>query len=426
MRRRGLPDARCQSGRFRAALFRASFAAISVAACTGAPEAPAITDPASTSQSTAVEETSDDVTESSAVAGTAPSVSDSAAGSELGTSSGSVTSAAPITSTTSSVVLPVEPEDVVTGLQAPWSVAFVDGTALVSERDAARILELTATGTREIGRVAEAVPGGEGGLLGLAVLKQGSQQFLYSYLTTADDNRIVRFALSGSAGSWSLGNEETIFSGIPKARNHNGGRIAFGPDGMLYATAGDAGNPRAAQDPTSLSGKILRLTPDGTVPADNPIPGNPLFSLGHRNPQGIGWQPDGTMWAAEFGQNTWDELNMITAGANYGWPEVEGIGEVKNFVDPVAVWPTSAASPSGIAVVGDTVYIACLRGQRLLGVSVGDPGSNRSMFTQQFGRLRDAVVAPDGALWLVTNNTDGRGEPHEGDDRILRLAPPEL
>jgi len=217
---------------------------------------------------------------------------------------------------------------------------------------------------------------------------------------------------------------ETILDGIPAARVHNGGRIAFGPDGKLYATTGDAGDTSTAQDRDSLAGKILRLEPDGSVPADNPFPDSPIYSYGHRNPQGIAWDADGTLYASEFGQNTWDELNVIEPGANYGWPEVEGVAGDGRFVDPVQQFRPADASPSGMAVAGGAVYIAGLRGERLIEVPLSDAGESDTA-TDGYGRLRDVIVAPDGALWVLTNNTDGRGRPGSEDDRILRFDPPE-
>lgn len=309
-----------------------------------------------------------------------------------------------------------EPEPLVTGLQAPWSLTFYDGVALVSERDTARILEIAADGeVREVGIVPGVTPGGEGGLLGIAA----HETSLYVYATTADGNRVARFPLTGSAGSLGLGEPEPILTGIPAAGNHNGGRLAFGPDGMLYVTTGDAGQPALAQDLDSLAGKILRLTPDGGVPADNPISGSPVFSYGHRNPQGIAWAADGTMYASEFGQNTWDELNVIVGGCNYGWPAVEGIADRSGFIDPILQWSPEDASPSGIAVRGGRIYVANLRGERLRVVTIANPNSPVNRDLVGYGRLRDAVVTPDGELWVLTNNTDGRGEPGPDDDRIL-------
>jgi glucose/arabinose dehydrogenase len=317
-------------------------------------------------------------------------------------------------------VVPTAFEDLVTGLDVPWGLAFLpDGSALVSERDSARIRQVTASGqVTEVGTVPDVVAQNEGGLLGLAV-PPGSLT-VFAYLTTAEDNRVVRMSFDGGA----LGQPEVVIDGIPKAGNHNGGRLAFGPDGMLYVSTGDATQPDRAQDLESLGGKILRLSPDGAVPADNPFAGSPVFSYGHRNVQGLAFDQDGRLWASEFGQHTWDELNLIEAGGNYGWPVVEGVGDDDRFIEPVAQWPTDEASPSGIAYVRDTVFLASLRGERLWQVPVPDgvAGTPTEFAPGEFGRLRAAALAPDGSLWVLTNNTDGRGEPRDGDDRILRVT----
>lgn len=185
---------------------------------------------------------------------------------------------------------------VASGLHAPWSVAFSEGATLVSERDSARILQVLTDGSTRVAGTVEGVAGsGEGGLLGLAV---DDQQRLYVYSTAADGNRIQRFALTGNPDAVELGEAETLLEGIPSASYHDGGRLAFGPDGMLYATTGDAGRRDAAQDRSSLAGKILRMTPDGQVPADNPFPGSFTYSYGHRNPQGLAWAEDGTMFSS--------------------------------------------------------------------------------------------------------------------------------
>lgn len=315
------------------------------------------------------------------------------------------------------------PAVITTGLAAPWSVVFLSGgTPLISQRDHGEILELDAQGrSRVIGTVADVVHTGESGLLGLAV---DDQDRLYAYSTGPDGNRIQRYRLSGDPGFLALGEPESIIEDLPSASFHDGGRIAFGPDGLLYATVGDAGQREAAQDPDSLAGKILRLTPDGEVPADNPTPGSPVYSLGHRNPQGLAWAADGTLFAAEFGQNTWDELNVITPGANYGWPVVEGIAGDDRYVDPVQQWAPADASPSGIAISGETIFVANLRGRVLRTVPVGDPATSASHYAGDYGRLRDVARAPDGRLWLITNNTDGRGSPGPDDDRVLAVDPP--
>ncbi len=311
----------------------------------------------------------------------------------------------------------------------PWGIAFLpDERAVVTLRDAAQVVLVDADGTlTEVeGPGADQLldivePKGEGGLLGVAVLgssEQGTDLALYA--TTADDNRVLR----GTLADDQLGELTPILTGIHKAPNHDGGRLAVGPDGYLYVTTGDAGNRPDAQDPDSLNGKILRITFDGDPAPGNPTPGSPVWSLGHRNVQGIGWAPDGRMFASEFGQDTFDELNVIEPGSNYGWPEVEGVGSSGDFVDPVATWATKDASPSGLAVTDDAVYLAGLRGERLWRVplTADGVGTPQALLTGEYGRLRAVVPAPDGSLWVVTGNTDGRGDVRSGDDRILRVS----
>jgi glucose/arabinose dehydrogenase len=263
------------------------------------------------------------------------------------------------------------------------------------------------------------VPGGEGGLLGLAVAPSyATDRYVYAYLTAANDNRIVRFRLDGGA-------PEVLFTGITKAGVHNGGRIAFGPDGMLYAGTGDASERGSAQNPDDPNGKILRLTPDGRPAPGNPTANSPVYSMGHRNVQGLAWDSRGRMFAAEFGQNAFDEVNLVEPGRNYGWPNVEGVGDTSGgrYTNPVVTWRTAEASPSGIAVAGDVVYVAALRGVRLWTVPVRDGrvGTPKAELVDRYGRLRTVAVAPDGALWLTTSNTDGRGAVRAGDDRVLRF-----
>jgi glucose/arabinose dehydrogenase len=323
------------------------------------------------------------------------------------------------------------PAVIASGLEAPWSILRLPtGGVLISERDTADVVEVLPDGSlRVAGSVPGVVPGGEGGLLGLAFLPGDGDRpdLVYAYHTAESDNRIVRMPLTGALGSLGLGAPEPVLTGIARAGNHNGGRIAFGPDGFLYATAGDAGNRDAAQDPASLSGKLLRMTPDGAAAPGNPF-GNLVWSLGHRNPQGIAWDANGQLWAAEFGQNTWDELNRIERGGNYGWPIVEGAAGDARFIDPVAQWRTDEASPSGLAIVGDTLFLAALRGERMWSIAPatsGAPLAATPWYVSEFGRLRDAVAGPDGELWFISNNTDGRGSPRDGDDRLYRvpLAP---
>jgi glucose/arabinose dehydrogenase len=310
----------------------------------------------------------------------------------------------------------VEIRAIATGLEAPWGLAFLpDGRALVTERDSKRLVSVTAGGVvQEVQRIEAAEPSGEGGLLGVAVSPTyESDRWVYVYYTTDTDNRIARLRLGEQP--------EPIFTGIPRARTHNGGRIAFGPDGLLYAGTGDAGARNRAQDRAYLGGKILRLTLDGKPAPGNPFGDSPVWSVGHRNVQGLAWDRQGRLFASEFGQNYYDELNRIEAGRNYGWPDVEGRGDDGRFVNPIATWATDDASPSGIAITGDRVYLACLRGEKVYRLGL-DASSPQVLLDGEYGRIRHVEVAPDGALWALTSNRDGRGSPKDGDDRILRLS----
>lgn len=329
--------------------------------------------------------------------------------------------------------------DVATGLDAPWDLEFLsDGEMLVTERDTGLVKRVASDGTTTTltgpgaDVLAEADTEGEAGLLGIALLP-GDDSVLYAYFTRDDGNAVVRMSLEGDQ----LGDPFDVVSDIPKASNHDGGRLAFGPDGHLYIATGDAAQPDLAQDPDALHGSILRVVATGGADDGEPAPGNPfddlVFSYGHRNVQGLGWSAEGLMFAAEFGQADADELNVIEPGANYGWPEAEGLigapegtqlGElVDGFTYPVAEWrPTAAASPSGIAVTGEGVYVAALRGEAVFRVpftadGVGEP----QVLVDDLGRVRHIELGPDGALYVLTNNTDGRGNPAEGDDRIVRL-----
>jgi len=324
-----------------------------------------------------------------------------------------------------------QPQDVLTGLAAPWGLAFLPGGAvLVTLRDSAQVLLLGAGGVAPVGGpgaeqlAAGTLHDGEGGLLGVAVSPDVEQdRLVYLYRTAPTGNEVVRAELDPAAGT--LGDLQPVLTGIPAAGNHNGGRIAFGPDGMLYVATGDAGSRPTSQDTGSLAGKILRVTPDGAAAPGNPFTGSPVWSLGHRNVQGLAWDADGRMFASEFGQNTWDELNVILPGGNYGWPGSEGVTGASGTIDPVATWPTSDASPSGIAVTEGAVYLAALRGERLWQVPLDGAGVGGPVVALDgLGRLRHVAVGPDGALWVLTNNTDGRGSPRDGDDRLLRIAPP--
>ncbi|MGR6536188.1 MULTISPECIES: PQQ-dependent sugar dehydrogenase [Streptomyces] len=318
---------------------------------------------------------------------------------------------------------------VATGLKSPWGLAPLPGGGLlVSSRDEATITRVDEkTGEKtELGEVPGVAASGEGGLLGIALSPDyASDHMVYAYFTSASDNRIVRMRYDEKKPSGEqLGEPDTVFRGIPKGVIHNGGRIAFGPDGMLYAGTGESGDTGLSQDKESLGGKILRMTPDGEPAPGNPFPDSVVYSYGHRNVQGLAWDDRQRLFASEFGQETWDELNAIKPGDNYGWPEAEGKGGGSGFHDPLAQWSTDEASPSGIAFAGGSVWMAGLRGERLWRVplkgteAAADP---QAFLEGEYGRLRTVVAAGGDRLWLVTSNTDGRGDAKGDDDRVLEL-----
>jgi glucose/arabinose dehydrogenase len=318
---------------------------------------------------------------------------------------------------------------VATGLNSPWGLApLTDGDLLVSSRDEATITRVDGKtgGKTELGEVPGVSPAGEGGLLGIALSPEyASDHMIYAYFTSASDNRVVRMIYDErKPAGQQLGAPDTVFRGIPKGMIHNGGRIAFGPDRMLYAGTGESGDTGLSQDKESLGGKILRLTPDGEPAPGNPFPGSAVYSYGHRNVQGLAWDGKQRLFASEFGQNTWDELNAIEPGANYGWPEAEGRSDDSAFKNPVEQWSTDEASPSGIAYAEGSIWMAGLRGERLWRVPLkgteasADP---QAFLEGEYGRLRTVAAAGGDKLWLVTSNTDGRGNPKKGDDRILEL-----
>ncbi len=344
----------------------------------------------------------------------------------------------------------VSVETVVDGLDVPWGLApLPDGTLLISLRDEARLVVVDpenntttdVTGPGADALAAQTTPDGEGGLLGVA--RDPASGDVLVYRTGADDNAVLRGGLDGTV----LGELTTVLDGIPRAGHHDGGALAFGPDEYLYVGTGDAGDGAASQDPASLAGKILRVTADGDPAPGNPDPGSPVWTFGHRNVQGLGWDASGRMVASEFGQSTWDELNVIEPGGDYGWPDVEGPGlegqprAGDGTVAPVAWWPTSDASPSGLAVTADAVHLAGLRGETLwrvpfLGAGDGAAdeaadgespglGEPQALLGGELGRLRNVVPVGDDdrdGLWVLTSNTDGRGSPRDADDRLLQVT----
>lgn len=338
-----------------------------------------------------------------------------------------------------SVVEVAERGNLVTGLEAPWDLEFLpDGAVLVSGRDSGTIYRvrggigtaLNGPGSEKLRTLVDST--GEGGLLGLTV-HPDDPTLLYVYLTREDGNAVMRFSMQGDV----LGNSTEVITGIPKASNHDGGRIDFGPDGYLYIATGDAAEPELAQDLDSLAGKILRVVANGTDADGSRAPDNPfdsrVWSYGHRNVQGFGWVADGRMYASEFGQSSLDEVNLIEPGGNYGWPMVEGTDgapegtELGQTVDgltyPVVEWSPSGASPSGVAITHEGIYVAALRGERIWRIpltvdGIGEPHT----LVDDLGRVRHVEVGPDGALYALTNNTDGRSDPSDKDDRLVRLT----
>jgi glucose/arabinose dehydrogenase len=309
-----------------------------------------------------------------------------------------------------------------TGLEAPWGVTFLpDGSALVGERDSTRVVAIEDGKVRPVGTVEGVQPQGEAGLLGLAASPSYDEdRLVYAYLSTASDNRVVTMTYDGRR----LGPPKPVLTGIPNGFIHDGGRLLFAPDGNLFVSTGETGEERFAQDRDSLAGKILRITPDGKAAPGNPRSGSRVWTMGHRNVQGLAFDGTGQLWATEFGANTWDELNRIDKGRNYGWPIAEGRGEQSDYRNPFVQWRTSEASPSGLAYLDGSLWAGALRGGRLWQIPVrGDgTGKPRDFFVGDYGRLRTVVAAPDGNLWVTTSNRDGRGNPGPRDDRILVVS----
>jgi glucose/arabinose dehydrogenase len=319
---------------------------------------------------------------------------------------------------------------VTTETDLPWGlVQLPDGTVLYGRRDVFDIQAMNPDGSDKhtIGTVPDvAGTNGEGGVLGLAVSPDSaSDRWLYIYHTTDVDNRIVRIQYDGTLR---VATEQVLITGIPRNKYHNGGRLRFGPDGMLYAATGDGQNPDRAQDLSSLGGKVLRLRPDGGVPADNPFSGSYVWSYGHRNPQGLAFDTQGRLWEQEFGNNVMDETNIIVKGRNYGWPGCEGTQGTcsgPDLVAPVRTYPVAQGSCSGLAIVRDALYIACLRGTRLYRAVIS--GSTltdvQQFFVGTYGRLRTVEPSNDGNLWLTTSTGGDKDSiPNNSDERILAVA----
>jgi len=329
-------------------------------------------------------------------------------------------------------------EVVVNNLEIPWAFVFApDGRVFVTERPGrVQIIDITRQTSQLALMLDDVFAEGEGGLLGLALdpsfASNGLVYLYYSARTSAGRavNRVVRYRESGNR----LAERIVLLDNIPANVIHDGGRLRFGPDGLLYITAGDAAADQSAQDVASLSGKILRINADGTTPRGNPF-SSPVYSYGHRNPQGIDWHPaTGDLWESEHGATGNDEINVVDAGVNYGWPRIEGSQTMPAMREPITFY-NPAVAPSGASFYrgqrftqfANNLFVGTLRGTHLLRLRV-DPGARRivgqeRLLEGQFGRIRDVTSGPDGYLYFCTNNRDGRGSPVSGDDRIARLVP---
>jgi glucose/arabinose dehydrogenase len=304
------------------------------------------------------------------------------------------------------------PTTLAAGLDVPWEIEFLpDGSALFTERDTMKLKKLEHGRVTTVQRVGAEV-GDERGLLGLAVSPDyASDGTVFVYYSTGQDNRVAKLK-PGQA-------PEPIVTGIPKARNHNGGGLEFGPDGALYASVGDNQDPRTAQDLNSLAGKVLRFTTEGKPAPGNPFPNSLVFSYGHRNPEGLEWA-NGKLYATEFGESETDELNWIRNGGNYGWPACEGPCHTNGYLDPEVSWVNDTAGPSGIGFHRDALYIGAVTGECVWRVPLN--GGAPEVVLSGYGRMRAIAPAPDGSLWVGTSNRDSNGKPQPGGDRVLRLV----
>ncbi len=317
-------------------------------------------------------------------------------------------------------------EVIAEGLQIPWGIAFLSsGDLLVTERPGS----LLRIGTD---RKHYAIDGvhhrGEGGLLGVVLHPDyESNHWIYLYMTTLLDgavtNRIMRYTFENDE----LSGETEIISGLPGAANHDGGYMAFGPDGKLYVATGDASVSNNAQDLNSLAGKILRFNDDGSIPSDNPF-GSAVYSYGHRNPQGLTWDPQGNLWSTEHGRSGatsgLDELNRIERGKNYGWPKIQGDQTDAVMVTPILHSGTDDTwAPASAEYYDGSIFFGGLRGEALYEVPVSGTPELITHYKNRFGRIRAVELGPDGYLYLTTSNTDGRGNPKIGDDKIIKVKP---
>lgn len=312
-------------------------------------------------------------------------------------------------------------------LNIPWDLEFINNnTFLVTERSGLIKLYQDNELKKEI-PVADVNEIGEGGLLGLALHPNFNENnFLYLYKTTKLGNQNINVVERYIFKDESLTEKRLIVNNIPGAFTHNGGRIAFGPDNYLYITTGDAQNTSLSQNRNSLAGKILRVSDEGAIPNDNPF-NSAVYSYGHRNPQGIAWDNNGNLWSTEHGPTGHDELNLIKAGLNYGWPIIKGDEDNNNMQMPVIHSGKNTWAPSGMTILENKIYFAGLRGNAIFEAEIDEDKNNATLvkahLRSDYGRIRFVRLGPDGYLYFGTNNRDGRGQPEDGDDKIIRLDP---
>lgn len=325
---------------------------------------------------------------------------------------------------------------IATGLDTPWALAFLPtGEILVTERQGTvRLIDKNGNLKKDpIATISSAKEIGEGGLLGIALhpnfVENNFVYLYYTYRQSGDNtfNRVARMTYKNET----LSDEKIMVDEIPGASNHNGGRIKFGPDKLLYITTGDAQEPSRAQDKNSKAGKILRVTDEGSSSPGNPF-GNLTYSYGHRNIQGITWDQNGILFATEHGRSGalsgLDEINRIESGKNYGWPDIQGTETKGGMVTPIRNSGSTTWAPAGVAFVNNSLFFGGLRGQTLYQALLNgnQVGEVKDYFKTEFGRIREVIVGPDNMLYITTSNKDGRGTPKADDDKVIRINPSKL
>ncbi|OAS82524.1 MULTISPECIES: PQQ-dependent sugar dehydrogenase [Metabacillus] len=314
-------------------------------------------------------------------------------------------------------------EVLATNLHIPWTITKKDGTFFISQREGKIIETNLETGLikkEELSVTKDILHEGEGGLLGLVLAPDfESSGQAFAYYTYKEDlvtkNRVI--ALQQDGEKWT--ETKVLLEGIPGGRIHNGGRMRIGPDGMLYVTTGDSGNPDLSQDKKSLAGKILRMNLDGTIPNDNPFENSYVYSYGHRNPQGLAWDDEGILYSTEHGQSAHDEINLIKPGQNYGWPVIQGDEEEPGMEKPIYHTGENTWAPSGIGYHNGKLYIATLRDSKIRSFDILTKSVN--ILHENSGRMRDVYIEQS-QLYTITNNRDGRGTPKKDDDKLLKIG----